>query len=104
MLTLIEDSLRMRLNYIIKSEGKTTEEIITTESVANLTEGLSAFSSLRATKRMSSLLKTMIILAHREGRPLLQQDTKLLISVLRLLSDYQVKLGQELYGIIQETI
>ena len=73
------------------------------ESVRNLTEGLSALSS-GSHKKLFSLLKTMVILAHREGRPLLVQDTRLLVQVVRLLADFQVGCGTELKSIIQEAI
>ena len=69
-LGLIEDSIRMRLNYMIKND-KETKDYIQIEGVRNLIEGLDAYSSLVGTKRLISLVKTMIILAHRNDRPLL---------------------------------
>lgn len=103
LLSLIEDSIRMRLNHMIKNE-KNTEDYITIEGIRNLTEGLDAYGSLVGTKRLMSLVKTMVILAHREDRPLLKQDAKLLTQVVRLLSDFQVKPGSELFEIVQEAI
>ena len=99
LLTLIDDSIRMRLNYMIKNEIK-TEEFITGEDVRNLVEGLNAYSSMVGTKRLISLVKTMLILAHRDDRPLLASDTHLLTQVVRLLSDFKVKPGSELFEII----
>ena len=99
LLTLIDDSIRMRLNYMIKNEFK-TEEFITGEDVRNLVEGLNAYSSMVGTKRLISLVKTMLILAHRDDRPLLASDTHLLTQVVRLLSDFKVKPGSELFEII----
>lgn len=49
-------------------------------------------------------MKTMIILAHRDGRNLLKEDLHLLTKVVRLLCDFKVKPGAELYQIIQDVI
>ena len=101
-LSLIEDSVRMRLNYMVKNE-KPTEDFITIESIRHLTEGLSALGD-GSRKRLFGLLKTMIILAHRSGRPLLTEDPRLLTQVVRLLCDFQIGVGTELHDIIQEAV
>lgn len=85
LLSLIEDSLKMHLNHLVKN-GKGTEESITGENLHHLVEGLSALGD-GSRKRMFSLLKTMVILAHREGRHLLSDDPKLLATFMSLLCD-----------------
>lgn len=62
------------------------------ESVRDLTEGIDELGTA-SRKKLFTLLKTMIVLANREGRPLLVQDSKLLIEVVRLFTDFQVSCG-----------
>ena len=69
-LSLIEDSMRMWLNHMVKN-NLPTGELITIESLRSMTEGLSALSDATKGKRLVNLLKTMVVLAHRDGRPLL---------------------------------
>ena len=76
-LSLIEDTMRMRLNHMVKN-NLSTEELITIDSLRSLTEGLSALSDATKGKRLVNLLKTMIVLAHRDGRSLLTEDVRLL--------------------------
>ena len=47
-------------------------------------------------KKLFSLLKTMVILAHRDGRNLMTEDPKLMAEVVSLLSDMQISVGAEL--------
>ena len=76
-LSLIEDSMRMRLNHMVKN-NLSTEELITIDSLRSLTEGLSALGDVTKGKRLVNLLKTMVVLAQRDGRPLLIEDVRLL--------------------------
>ena len=76
-LSLIEDSMRMRLNHMVKN-NLSTEELITIESLRSLTEGLSALGDVTKGKRLVNLLKTMVVLAQRDSRPLLIEDVRLL--------------------------
>ena len=76
-LSLIEDSMRMRLNHMVKNDIS-TEELITIDSLRSLTEGLSALGDATKGKRLVTLLKTMVVLAHRDGRSLLTEDVRLL--------------------------
>ena len=47
-------------------------------------------------KKLFSLLKTMVILANRDGRNLMTEDTKLMAEVVTLLSDMHISVGAEL--------
>ena len=93
----------MRLNHMVK-QSKATDDFISNQSLRDLTEGLSSLSDGSESKKLFSLLKTMIILAHRNGRNLLKEDLHLLTKVVRLLCDFKVKPGVELYKIIQDVI
>ena len=89
---------------MIKHDKK-TEEYIKTESVLSLIQGLDAYSSLLGpTKRLISLAKTMVILAHRDNMPILLENGEILVHLVRLLADFQVKPGSELFAMIQDTI
>ena len=103
LLRLIDDSIRMQLNHMIKHDKK-TEEYITSTGVLCLIQGLDAYSSLLGTKRLISLAKTMVILAQRDNRPLLLENGQILVHLVRLLADLQVKPGNELFSTIQDAI
>ena len=102
LLALIEDSLKLRLNHMIKNELK-TEECITGKCLTDLTNGLSALGNAKQ-KRLFSLVKTMVILAKRDGRQVLVDEERLLVKFVKVLADMQISVGQELRAIIDEAV
>ena len=102
LLSLIEDSLKLRLNHMVKNELK-TDEFITGQNLNSLAEGLSALGDA-SRKRLFSLMKTMVILAHRGGRKVLIDEQRLLVKFIKVLADMQVSVGKELKDIIDEAV
>ena len=93
-LALIEDSLKLRLNHMIKNELP-TGDFINADSLTKLADGLSALG-LADRKRLFSMLKTMVILSHRDGRKVLLDSDRLLVKFVKVLSDMQISCGKEL--------
>ena len=95
LLATIEDTIRMRINYLLRHE-KPVSDVITADVLRNLIEGLSALS-LGSKKSIFSLLKTMVILCHREGNAILSSDARLLTQFVALLCDFELSVGKELH-------
>ena len=55
----------MRLNYVVKS-GDNWSDHFDVESISNLVDGLSTLGQA-SRKRLFSLVKTMVIVAYRDG-------------------------------------
>ena len=98
-LALIEDSLRMRLNFIVKNagaDGQKWSDYYDAQTVGLLVDGLGALGQAQR-KRLFSLVKTMVILAHRDAEhQVLLDEPGLLVKFLKTLSDMEVSAGSEL--------
>lgn len=102
LLSLIEDSLKLRLNHMVKNELK-TDEFITGQNLNSLAEGLSTLGDA-GRKSLFSLMKTMVILAHRGDRKVLIDEQRLLVKFIKVLADMQIGVGKELKNIIDEAV
>ena len=68
-LSLVENTLKMRLTYLVK-KSEASSEHFDGACVRDLTDGLSAMGDPIGTKPLFNILKTMLLLASREGRNL----------------------------------